>query len=101
MWEKVRSRRHRPLKVFPASFSPSPPSPATDLPGTGAGAGLLEYMLHGTLDLGLKSGDVSKMTWAGRAVLKESGGGELKFALYQVYMHRQVPSAVGWLELSC
>lgn len=84
MWENVRSRKHRPTKVFPASF----PSPGT---GTGTGTETettVEYMLHGSLDLELKSGDTSTVAWAGRAVLKEANGGALKYALYQVYMHR-------------
>ncbi|KAK7754231.1 hypothetical protein SLS62_003808 [Diatrype stigma] len=90
MWENVRSRKHRPTKVFPASF----PSPSSS-PETGTGAGTaktaaVEYMLHGSLDLELKSGDISTVAWAGRAVLEEvpGGGGALKYALYQVYMHR-------------
>lgn len=94
MWETVKSRKHHPLKVFPASF----PTPAdTQLgPETGVSTGtargtsmsVVEYMLYGSLDLALKSGDVSKVSWAGHAVLQEDGEGALKFALYQVYLHK-------------
>lgn len=82
MWEHVRSRTHRPTKVFPALFS-SPPGLET-----GHEKGTVEYMLHGSLDLELKNGDSSKVTWAGRAVVREDGEGVLKYTLYQVYMHR-------------
>ncbi|KAI1500698.1 hypothetical protein F5X99DRAFT_385181 [Biscogniauxia marginata] len=76
MWEKVRARRHRPEKVFPASF------------GSGSEEEH-EYMICGSADFAMKSGedDVAAATWAGRAVLRDAGDGRLKYAFYQVYIH--------------
>ncbi|KAI1490625.1 hypothetical protein F5X96DRAFT_669498 [Biscogniauxia mediterranea] len=77
MWEKVKSRRHRLEKVFPASFGP------------GRKGEEHEYMICGSADFVMKSGedDVASATWAGRAVLTDVDGGRLKYAFYQVYIH--------------
>ena len=92
MWEEVASRRHRPHKVFPATF---PAAAAGE--GTGSDGGpdrAVEFMVHGSLDLGLRTGELVCVAWAARAVLRREEGGEggnrLRFALYQVYMHRYV-----------
>ena len=99
MWEEVATRRHRPHKVFLAS------SPAAAAAGEGAAGDrdrdrTVEFMVHGSLDLGLRTGELVTVAWAARAVLRrgEGGGDEkqeegegarrLRFALYQVYMHR-------------
>ena len=98
MWRDVASRRHRPHEIFPASL----PSPSF----TEAGAGTAgpredgvnptttattttEVMVHGDLDLRLRSGDDAPVyvAWAARAVLRRDEG-VLRFVLYQVYMHR-------------
>ncbi|KAI0098980.1 hypothetical protein F4776DRAFT_650212 [Hypoxylon sp. NC0597] len=79
MWEQVETRRHKPEKVFPASFG------ATD----GSEAIAAEYMLHGSLDMVTKNGERQAVSWAGRAVLEEDDG-KLKYKLYQVYLHRRV-----------
>ncbi|KAI1144455.1 hypothetical protein F5Y05DRAFT_407847 [Hypoxylon sp. FL0543] len=77
MWEHVERRRHAPEKVFPASFG-----------GVDGSEGIAaEYMLHGSLEMAMKSGERQMVAWAGRAVLKE-GGGKLKYQFYQVYLHR-------------
>lgn len=79
MWEQVESRRHKPEKVFPGSFG-----------GVGGGGGegvAAEYMLHGSLDLVMKSGEQQAVSWAGRAVLRDVDG-KLKYQLYQVYLHK-------------
>ena len=46
-------------------------------------------MVHGDLDLRLRSGDDAPVyvAWAARAVLRRDEG-VLRFVLYQVYMHR-------------
>ncbi|KAI1427032.1 hypothetical protein F5Y12DRAFT_225963 [Xylaria sp. FL1777] len=78
MWEKIRSRRHRLDKVFPAVF---------ELPGhEHESERRFEYMLYGSVDLELKSGDKVTGQWAGRAVLRDDGGA-LKYTFYQVYIH--------------
>ncbi|KAI1413690.1 hypothetical protein F5Y13DRAFT_160865 [Hypoxylon sp. FL1857] len=79
MWEQVERRKHRPEKVFPASFEGT----ARDSEAIAA-----EYMLHGSLDVVTKSGEQQTVSWAGRAVLKEDEG-QLKYALYQVYLHKK------------
>ncbi|KAI2612158.1 uncharacterized protein GGS25DRAFT_474018 [Hypoxylon fragiforme] len=85
MWEHITRRKHRPAKVFPASF------------GEGAGGGdgvVAEYMLYGSLDAVTKKkegeGETMTMEWAGRAVLREvKEEGRLCFGFYQVYLHRK------------
>ncbi|KAI2630810.1 hypothetical protein GGR54DRAFT_635417 [Hypoxylon sp. NC1633] len=76
MWEQVKTRRHKPEKVFPASFG-----------GAGADGDAVEYMLHGSVDIVTKTGEQQALTWAGRAILKEVDG-RLKYELYQVYIHK-------------
>lgn len=67
MWEKVATRKHTPVKVFP--FGPS-----SD-----------EVMLYGTVDYGLKSGGKNSIDWAARAhLVKEQG--TVKMDFYQVYL---------------
>ncbi|KAI1759510.1 hypothetical protein GGR53DRAFT_471260 [Hypoxylon sp. FL1150] len=82
MWELVESRRHKPEKVFPATFE------GTGADGDGDGVAA-EYMLHGSLDLVMKTGESSAISWAGRAVLRDVDG-KLKYQLYQVYMHKKL-----------
>ncbi|KAI8634741.1 hypothetical protein F5Y19DRAFT_409872 [Xylariaceae sp. FL1651] len=79
MWEKIKSRKHKPDKVFPASFEPAAahqPEPEWSF----------EYMLSGSLDLQMKTGEKAVAQWAGRAVLRETDG-RLRYAFYQVYLH--------------
>jgi hypothetical protein len=73
MWEHVRARKHVPEKVFVGALSAD-----------------IEFMIHGSLRLEMKDGSESKVTWAGRAVLKEVQG-RLRFKCYQVYLHRYIP----------
>lgn len=70
MWEKVSSRSHRPIKIFPfGSYSD-------------------EVMLYGTVEYGLKAGGNSGLDWAARAhlVKNEEDGGKVKMDFYQVYL---------------
>ncbi|KAJ3563755.1 hypothetical protein NPX13_g8086 [Xylaria arbuscula] len=62
---EVKSRRHKLDKVFPAVFEQLEK------------VRRFEYMLHGTVDLEMKSGERTTGQWAGRAVLgddEERGG---------------------------
>ena len=67
MWEKVSSRSHNPIKIFPfGSYSD-------------------EVMLYGTVKYGLKSGGESEVDWAARAHLVKVDG-KVKMDYYQVYL---------------
>lgn len=67
MWEKVASRKHKAVKIFP--FGPNSS----------------EAMLYGTVRYGLKAGGESGVDWAARArLVKEEGRVKLEF--YQVYL---------------
>ncbi|KAI1194852.1 hypothetical protein F5X97DRAFT_309953 [Nemania serpens] len=81
MWDQVKSRRHRLGKVFPAAFD----SPEHEYEPEGEGPRRFEYMLHGSVEMELKSGEQLVKEWAGRAVLTDGEGG-LKYALYQIYL---------------
>ncbi|KAI1282425.1 hypothetical protein F5Y07DRAFT_352519 [Xylaria sp. FL0933] len=76
MWETIKSRRHKLHKVFPAVFGPPEHEHEKRF----------EYMLYGTVDLELKSGEAITGQWAGRAVLRDGEGG-LHYTFYQVYIH--------------
>lgn len=67
MWEKVASRKHKAVKIFP--FGPN-----SD-----------ECMLYGTVQYGLKAGGESGVDWAARAHLVKDGG-KVKMDFYQVYL---------------
>lgn len=66
-WEKVQSRQHHPLKVFPYG-------PNAD-----------EVMLYGTVDYVLKDGVKKSVDWAARAHLVKNEG-VVKMDFYQVYL---------------
>ncbi|KAJ2977117.1 hypothetical protein NUW58_g7907 [Xylaria curta] len=76
MWEKVKTRKHKLDKVFPAAFEAHEHESEWRF----------EYMLHGSVEFELKSGEKSVGQWAGRAILTNDGE-RLKYALYQVYLH--------------
>ncbi|KAJ4337966.1 hypothetical protein N0V87_004314 [Didymella glomerata] len=67
MWEKVASRKHKAIQIFP--FGPN-----SD-----------ECMLYGTVQYGLKTGGESGVDWAARAHLVKDGG-KVKMDFYQVYL---------------
>jgi hypothetical protein len=67
MWEKVASRKHKAIKIFP--FGP----------------GSDECMLYGTVQYGLKAGGESGLDWAARAHLVKDHG-RVKMDFYQVYL---------------
>ncbi|OCL08089.1 hypothetical protein AOQ84DRAFT_340897 [Glonium stellatum] len=67
MWEKVQSRLHKPLKIFPY------------------GPNANEVMLFGTVQYGLKAGGQSSVEWAAYARLKKVDG-SVKMDFYQVYL---------------
>lgn len=68
MWEKVASRSHRPIKIFPF------------------GSNSDEVMLYGTVKYGLKAGGESGLDWAARAHLVKDGEGKVRMDYYQVYL---------------
>ncbi|KAJ9107642.1 hypothetical protein QFC21_001102 [Naganishia friedmannii] len=77
-WEKVQSREHVVLDVYPKA----------DAEGKGEQeGGEFELMLRGTVDYGLKDGGKGRAEWAGHMVLKylEDEGG-YKLAFYQVWI---------------
>ncbi|KAI1439543.1 hypothetical protein F5Y02DRAFT_423899 [Annulohypoxylon stygium] len=76
MWERVKSRRHRPGKVFPASF---------DGTNEGVEGTTIEYMIQGSADFVMKHGEKQEVSWAGHAILNEVQG-ILKYRYYQVYL---------------
>lgn len=67
LWEKVKSRRHFPIKVFPFGHSSS------------------DLMLYGTVEYVLKSDERPSMDWAARATLVVVEG-VVKLKHYQVYL---------------
>ncbi|UPX12900.1 uncharacterized protein EKO05_0003433 [Ascochyta rabiei] len=67
MWEKVASRKHKAIKIFP--FGPNSN----------------EAMLYGTVQYGLKAGGESGLEWAARAHLVRDAG-KVKMDFYQVYL---------------
>lgn len=68
MWEKVASRLHSPLKIFPAGAK-----------------GADEVMLYGTVAYTFKDGRKGSVDWAARAnLVKEDGRVKMKY--YQVYL---------------
>lgn len=67
MWEKVASRNHKPLKVFPF------------------GAQSRDVMLFGVVDYGLKNGKTASVDWAARANLVQDEG-KMRLSFYQVYL---------------
>jgi hypothetical protein len=67
MWEKVSSRSHNPIKIFPfGSYSD-------------------EVMLYGTVKYGLKDGGEKEVDWAARAKLVNEDG-KIRMSFYQVYL---------------
>ncbi|KAI0844969.1 hypothetical protein F5Y00DRAFT_247567 [Daldinia vernicosa] len=86
MWEGVQTRKHKPLAVYPATFYPE----------TAYGEGEKEkpaarYMIEGTLISTGEKLETLEITWAARAILKEERErGELKYKLYQVYLHKKL-----------
>ena len=67
MWEKVASRSHNPLKIFPFGEKSN------------------EVMLYGTVDYDLKDGRKASIPWAARAHLTKEEG-DVKMDFYQVYL---------------
>ncbi|KAE8451295.1 hypothetical protein EG329_004460 [Mollisiaceae sp. DMI_Dod_QoI] len=67
LWEKVASRLHRPLKIFPF------------------GENADEVMLYGTVAYTLKDGRKADIDWSARANMVNDGG-KWKLKYYQVYL---------------
>lgn len=67
MWEKVKSRLHKPTKIFPFGQN-------TD-----------EVMLYGTVDYELKDGRKTAVDWAARGHLVKEDS-VVKMDFYQVYL---------------
>ncbi|KAI0118788.1 hypothetical protein GGR51DRAFT_554477 [Nemania sp. FL0031] len=76
MWEKTKSRKHKLEKVYPSTFGQSKPESEWKF----------EYMLHGLVDLELRTTEKVAGQWAARAILTNHEG-KLKYTLYQVYLH--------------
>ena len=74
MWEKVHDRKHTIKQAFVGSFE-------------GKEGGTTEFMLYGTVDYELKTGEKASADWAGHARLRRAGR-EWKFAHYRVYIQR-------------
>lgn len=69
MWSTVASRKHSVPKIFPFGSNPD------------------EFMLYGTVALGLKNGTETELEWAGRAhVVKSSTDGKWRMNYYQIYL---------------
>jgi hypothetical protein len=79
MWEKVASRKHKAIQIFP--FGPN-----SD-----------ECMLYGTVQYGLKTGGESGVDWAARAHLVKDGG-KVKMDFYQVYLVSE--RCLMWMKLT-
>jgi hypothetical protein len=68
MWEHVKSRSHRPEKVFTT------------------GSGSSELMLYGTVEYVFKDGRTGGLDWAARGTLSIEGDGKIRWSHYQVYL---------------
>lgn len=69
MWTTVEARAHSIPQIFPF------------------GGGSHEYMLYGTVALGLKNGNKGEVEWAGRSVLEKSAtDGKWRMKFYQIYL---------------
>lgn len=68
MWSAVVSRQHSIHKIFPFSSQSA------------------EFMLYGSVALGLRNGAGVDVDWAARAVIVKSDDGKWRFKHYQVYM---------------
>ena len=67
MWEKVKSRSHKPVKIFP--FGPNSN----------------EVMIYGSVEYEFKAGGSSGLEWAARGTLEEVDG-KVVWSQYQVFM---------------
>lgn len=70
LWDKVSSRSHNPIKIFPF------------------GSYADEVMLYGTVKYVLKEGGEKEIDWAARAKLVKEDD-KVKMEYYQVYMVSQ------------
>lgn len=70
MWSAVASRKHTVHKVFPFSNESN------------------EFMLYGSVALGLRNGAHADVDWAARADIVKSADGKWRMKFYQVYLVR-------------
>jgi hypothetical protein len=82
MWEKVSTRAHKPLRVFPFG-------PKSD-----------EVMLYGTVKYGFKAGGESSKDWAARAHLVKEDDGKVRMDFYQVYLVRHSSCSRSYMWIS-
>ncbi|EFY99964.1 hypothetical protein X797_001382 [Metarhizium robertsii] len=68
MWSAVASRKHTVHKVFPFSNESN------------------EFMLYGSVALGLRNGAHTDVDWAARADIVKSVDGKWRMKFYQVYL---------------
>ncbi|KAL2022341.1 hypothetical protein VTK56DRAFT_5739 [Thermocarpiscus australiensis] len=77
MWRDVEGRKHRLVKVFPASFS-----------GV-ASLNEAEFMLFGAVAYRMKDGGDAAAGWAGHAQLRRDGVAKpWRFVYYRVYLQK-------------
>jgi hypothetical protein len=82
MWRDVEARKHRLVKVFPASFSSTS---TTSVPLNEA-----EFMLFGAEAYqSRKDGQKSVVDWAGHALVsREKVTSQWRFHFYRVYLQK-------------
>lgn len=81
MWKHVEARKHRLVKVFPASFSPDRSAVVI--------MNEAEFMLFGAVAYSMRDDADAVAGWAGHAHLKRDGvGTPWKLAFYRVYFQR-------------
>ena len=68
MWEKVSSRKHKPIQIFPF------------------GSRADEVMLHGTVEYTFKDGRTGGVPWAARGHVVKAAEGTYRMDYYQVYL---------------
>ena len=68
MWEKVSSRKHKPIQIYPFG-------PHAD-----------EVMLHGTVEYTFKDGRAGGVPWGARGHVVKDKEGTYRMDFYQVYL---------------
>ena len=80
MWKEVEARKHRLVKVFPATFSEDHVVP---------GLNEEEFMLFGVVAYRLRDGTDAVANWAGHAQIRRDAlSAPWKFTFYRVYLQQ-------------
>ena len=85
MWAKVEDRKHSLEKVFLGTYAAGKDGGSG---GEAATTTTTEFMLHGTVNYRLKTGQEDSADWAGLARLRRLEDGSWKFVYYRVYIQR-------------